>query len=91
MTDVSKEKLDRFFALYTQMLDNATRSHPEEYALVVRTGVEEVSRRMRIAVERGSWNHDGRAFKATCKALGIKHTRKAIKAFLFDGEDTEPA
>jgi hypothetical protein len=27
-------------------------------------------------------NYDGRGFKLTCKALGIKNTRKAILAFI---------
>lgn len=36
-------------------------------------------------LERGSADKDGDGVKATCKALGVKCTYKAIAAFLKDG------
>jgi hypothetical protein len=47
--------------------------------------LEEVGNNMMAAVERDSYNKDGYAFRATCKALGIKHTYAAIHVYLHGG------
>jgi hypothetical protein len=89
-------KLAQFRAEYEKQLDIAVRNHPEEYpwaeTMTVHGNVahntqpaktvHEVADKMMAAIEYGSYNHDGRAFKETCKVLGIKHTRKAINEFL---------
>lgn len=64
----------------------------EEYAKQLRVSFDTDSRyvhdydetlkRMRAAIERGNYIKDTDAFKRTCKALGIKHTYKAIKEFI---------
>lgn len=43
---------------------------------------EEVCNRMFDAIDRMSFNKDSQSFKDACKALGIKHTYKAIKEFI---------
>jgi hypothetical protein len=79
---INAANLDRFMAIYQPALREAVLTMaPQEYGF----GVDEVpavAARMRAAFERGSYNHDGRAIRATCKALGFKHTRTAIEAFL---------
>lgn len=47
---------------------------------------EQTASAMIASFQRGDYNHDGRAIKATCKALGIKHTRTAIEAY-FNGAE----
>lgn len=42
----------------------------------------DVARRMRAAWEAGTASKDGQAFKSTCKSLGIKHTYKAMRAYI---------
>ena len=55
--------------------------YPDDYffkADYVPTVVE----KMMAGVRRGSFNKEGRAFAATCRDLGIKHTYKAIREYL---------
>ena len=73
--------LQAFCDVYEPALRDAVQQFPEEYAFPL-ADVALVVNRMRAAFERGSYNHRGRAIKATCKKLGIKHTRTAIKAFI---------
>lgn len=80
MPAVIDTRLAVFFALYERNLRVAMDMHPEDYARGV--SAEAVAARMRAAAVAGTFNHDGRAFRATCKEVGIPHTRKAILAFL---------
>lgn len=80
---MNQAKLDQFMAVYTPALERAVIDHPDEYPWPVEN-VPVVAARMRAAIEKGTYNHSGYAFKGACKALGIKHTRKAIAAFLED-------
>jgi hypothetical protein len=66
---------------YETALVAAVTEHPDEYGYPV-SDVPKVVERMRAAIQRGSYNHDGYAFKSACKALGIKYTRSAIEAFI---------
>jgi len=77
-------KLDGFMAVYAEELPRVIKENPDEYAYPVSLAPTVVER-MRKAIEERTYNHGGLAFKATCKRLGIKHTRKAIKMFL-EGE-----
>ena len=87
---------ERFRETYRAALADAVRNHPAEYpwaaaptVIVGNLGtttlptkiVESVAERMCDAIENNSASIDGRAFKATCKTLGIKHTRKAIREY----------
>ncbi len=78
---VNQVKLDQFMGVYEPALREAVTHYPNEYLWPVEQ-VPIVAARMRAAIERNSHNHDGHAFKGACKALGIKHTRKAIDQFL---------
>ena len=67
----------RFIEVYAEELARAVEQHPEEYCYPA-SEVPAVVGRMQAALLRGSYNKDGRAIKATCKRLGIKHTYGAI-------------
>lgn len=72
--------LERFMEVYRRQLLAAVTQYPGEYAFGPQD-VGKVSDRMKAAFIAGSYNTDGRAIKATCKELGIKHTRKAMEEF----------
>lgn len=83
--------LEKFMAVYVEALRAAVEKYPAEYPWAhVPEGnvkrysdtVENVAARMGEAFKRGSYNKDGRAIKATCKALGIPYTYKAINAYV---------
>jgi hypothetical protein len=67
--------------IYAEQLAKAVAAHRIDYAYDV-SQVPMVCERMRAAIERGSFNKEGFAFKGTCKTLGIKHTYTAINAYL---------
>lgn len=72
----------KFREAYEAALRAACTEHPDEYAYPADEAPKVVERMMR-AIEENKFNHAGRALRATCKALGIKHTQKAIRAFVI--------
>lgn len=84
MRKVNPERLAQFCAKYGPNLERAVREKGSEYAFPIEE-VPLVLNRMRAALERGSYNHEGHALRWTCKELGIKHTRIAIESFLTSG------
>jgi hypothetical protein len=75
---------ERFRVAYRAAIERAVREYPDEY--VVTMDLDAWVARWSDAVSSGNYNHNGRAMRWTCKALGIAHTRKAIAAFLDGGE-----
>jgi hypothetical protein len=73
--------LEDFMVIYTKQLGIALQEHPDEYAYGA-VELPKVLEWMRAAIIKGSFNKDSRAIKATCRALGIKHTYKAIGEFI---------
>jgi hypothetical protein len=73
-----------FLDTYRNMLGLAVQSHPEEYGWYPKLSLDTVFARMAEALIRGSYIKDGRAFKATCKTLGIKYTYTAINAYIAE-------
>jgi hypothetical protein len=70
-----------FESRYLTELQKAVRKYPLEYVF----GIEQtfdVAERMMDAIYRKSFNKNSRAIQATCVALGLKHTYKAIWEFL---------
>lgn len=43
-----------------------------------------VYERMCVAIEKGTFNKDGKAFQLACKSLKIKHTYQAINEYMKD-------
>ena len=75
------DKLDVFFAVYERELARAVAKYPTEYGYAPEQA-KTVAVKMRKALIERTYNHGGYGFSWTCKALGIKHTRKAIEAYL---------
>lgn len=73
----------RFFSEYEIQLQKAVEQHPDEYGF---SDVKAVANRMRAAFIRQSYNKDGRAIRAVCRVLGIKHTYDSINTFLVSEE-----
>lgn len=78
---MNQEKLDKFMEAYEKALTEAVMNYNEEYRYPV-SDVPRVVSKMKVAIENGTYNSAGRGFKGACKALGIKHTYKAINAYL---------
>lgn len=74
----------RFAEVYTAALKTAHAEHPEIYTFPA-SELPIVTEQMLAAWRRGSASNTGPAIKATCKALGIKTTYKAIRAYLETG------
>lgn len=72
---------ERFITIYAEALKDAVKNHPDEYGYPLEN-VPGVVARMAAAIQRGSFNKDGKAFKTTCKFLGIPYTYKGIKDFI---------
>lgn len=76
-----------FFDRYVVELDRCMREYPEDYGLQIRGPLStelcaRTANNMRTGFQNGTYNNDGRAIRATCKAMGIGSTYKAINAFL---------
>ena len=71
----------KFIEIYEEELKKAIVAYPDQYHYPVEEAPYVVAR-MSAAIERGTFNKDGAAFKATCKRLGIKHTYQAINDFI---------
>lgn len=73
--------LQCFIDVYKEKLIESRQKNPESYSWP-ESEFETVFGRMVSAIQRGSFNKDSDAFKATCKELKIKHTYKAIQDFI---------
>ena len=78
-----EERVETFVSFYGPALKKATEDYPAEY-FFKGDAVAGVVSRMRAAFIEGNYNHNARAIKDACKAVGIKHTRKAMEEF-FNG------
>lgn len=81
MSHIHPGNFECFMDEYAKQLRVSIEVNPQDYAWSV-AEFDTVLARMRLAIERGSFNKDTPAFKRTCKALGIKHTYTAIREFI---------
>lgn len=72
-------KADIFWATYAGHLESLANNGHYNWPA---SEAADVAARMRTAWEKGSASKDGKAFAATCKSLGIKHTYKAMRAYI---------
>jgi hypothetical protein len=70
-----------FLIEYKKNLIKSHSDNPNDYAWPI-SELDNVFKRMRDAIIKGSFNKDSKAFKLTCKALKIKHTYRDIEIFL---------
>lgn len=73
-------KLDRFMAVYKPALAICHEEYRNEYAWEI-SELEAVCNKMRQAILSGSYNHDSRAMRMTCKTLHIKFNRRNIELY----------
>lgn len=73
-----EDRVRNFFDAYEDNLQRNRIKRPQDYFGDVHTTIM----RMREAILKGSYNKDSESFKETCKQLKIKHTYKAIEAYL---------
>ena len=78
--ECEKSNKTRFKEVYSQALAECVTSRPDLYYWPV-SQVDAVCARMFEAMDKGTFHHEGPAFKLTTKRLGIKPTRTAILAF----------
>jgi hypothetical protein len=85
---MNQEKFKTFSEAYRVGLQEAVAKDPEKYFTQGATPekyAEVVSARMLESIGGGKHfgvNYEGGGFRRACKALGIKHTRKAILEYL---------
>lgn len=65
---------------YAKHLKAAMLEHPEKY--LPGLDPDTVAAKMNAAFFRGSANKDSKSVKRTCRELGIRHTYKAIAAYI---------
>lgn len=75
------DRLAAFNAAYAIALKKAVVKYPDQYTWPVEN-LPVVVASMTLAIKMGCYNHSGHGMRLACKALGIKHTRTAIEAFL---------
>lgn len=80
-TIIHQGNLQCFIDIYEESLKEARIKYPNEY-LWPDSEFEKVMEKMKVAIEKGTFNKDSHAFKITCKKLGIKHTYTSIKEFI---------
>lgn len=73
--------VDRFFVVYREELLRIVSAPDRGGYAYGPESVERVAAKMQAAAISGAFNHDGAAFRAACRRLGIKHTRTAILAY----------
>jgi len=79
------ENFDKFLNEYKKQLLLAVKNRPTEYGYPV-SQVPTVVAKMEQAFIKGTYNKDGYAIKATCKALNIGYTYRDINNFLGHNE-----
>lgn len=79
---INPVRLRLFADTYHSSLEEAVRQYPEDYPWHKTKPVKMVVESMVLAVERGSYNKDGRAMKNTFKKLGLAYTYKALDSWL---------
>lgn len=78
---MSEISYNTFCAVYREELARLVEERPSAYAYGIER-VTEVADKICAAIKNGSFSHDGLAFRATCKRLQIKYTRKAILEYV---------
>ena len=79
---VNAERFARFAVAYREGLRTAVETRPEDYGYRPEYAGQVADRILATMSSQGirMVNMDGEGFRLACKALGIKHTRKAITA-----------
>lgn len=88
---MNQDRFKTFSEAYRQGLEAALTANPEDYFMQgasAKMYAEVVSARMMGNIAAGNHmtnNYNSAGFRNACKTVGIKHTRKAILAYLEIG------
>ena len=78
---VQQAQFDKFYATLAEQY-RALFQTPEYAIAAARYTPEDLARKMTCGLAAGTANKDGEGIIKTCKALGIPHTYKAIRAYI---------
>ena len=78
--EVKADSWRRFEECFTERLQANFTQFPDNYAM----NFEVTLNNCLYSVLKGEFNKDTTTFKETCKLLKIKHTYKAIKAYIYE-------
>ena len=77
----TQHNLETFNMLLTEQYTELFTTPEYSYA-ANRTMPTDMARKMTLGLDQGTASKDGQGIKNVCKALGIKHTYKAIREYL---------
>lgn len=84
LPNIDKTQFEKFCSTYFAELSGVYVNTSEDYLSEdYLRGLDDTYHRMCIAIARSNFNKDSISFKNTCKVLKIKHTYKAISAYLM--------
>ena len=76
--------IERFITVLTDQYAQLYKSDPVTYGMAsARYTPAELAEKMTMSLKARTGNKDGKGIERTCKALGIKHTYKAIEGYLL--------
>ena len=78
----TNSNFDRFITVYAAQLQHEFDTNPEYARVAKQISAHDLAVRMAEGLMNGSASKSGHAIKATCNALGIKYTYKAIAEYL---------
>ena len=78
---VQQAQFDKFYATLAEQY-RALFQMPDCAMAAARYTPEDLARKMTCGLAAGTANKDGEGIIKTCKALGIPHTYKAIRAYI---------
>ena len=76
----TQKNLDKFYERLKVEYEELFKTDEYSYS-ASKTTPADLARKMTLGLDNGSANKDGEGIKRTCKAFGIPHTYKAIRAF----------
>lgn len=84
MQQATQENLDLFYSKLKAEYEYLFVNDPEYAYSAAHISPADLARKMTLGLDCGLANKDGDGIKRVCKALGIPHTYKAIRAFLAE-------
>lgn len=85
ISDAAQEARIKFHTVLTDQYKQLFETDPEYKYAAERNLPMDLARKMMNSLAEGTGNKDGKGIVRTCKALGIKHTYKAIQQYLNEG------
>lgn len=80
--EAGQADFDRFYNTLRTVYDDLMVNDPQYAYAASRMTAAELARKMTCGLAAGTADKDGKAIRLTCRELGIKHTYRAIRAYL---------